>query len=168
MVYAAPPLRALLRRVSLAARGGLEGGDGFPLEQSVRSFLDCLPAVSCGLDSWGLTEPTSGPPLDPGGPRSAVMEAIDRRVAKAHSVAGSAGLSARTGVRANATITTTTTVTFHGGYRHCYSGATVALLAEESLRAVKVGIDSKSEVLTGPKTGDVRRRWWNVGVEDWR
>jgi hypothetical protein len=106
MVYAAPPLRALVRvlRLLLAARGGLEGGDGVP-------------------------EPTSGPPLDPGGPRSAVVEAVDGRVAKAHGVAGSAGLSARRGVRADATITTTTTVAFHGD-RHCYRSATVALLAE--------------------------------------
>ena len=60
-----------------------------------------------------LTELTSGPPLDPGGPRSGVVEAVDRRVAEVHGVASSAGLSARRGVRADATITTTTTVSFH-------------------------------------------------------
>ena len=100
MVYAAPPLRALapafmlMLGLFLAARGGLEGGDGDP-------------------------EPTSGPPLDPGGPRSAVVEAGHARAAEAGGVAGSAGLSARRGVRADATITTTTTVAFHGN-RHCF------------------------------------------------
>lgn len=116
MVYAAPPLRALLRRVLLAARGGLEGGDGIPYD-NVSTDLHC--AHDRSIDPLSLqrvprrTEPTSGPPLDPGGPRSAVVEAVDRRVAEAHSIAGSAGLSARRGVRADATITTTTTVSFH-------------------------------------------------------
>lgn len=131
MVYAAPPLRALLRRVLPAARGGLEGGDGFPCSKLVfalRIFVALLQAAK------KLTEPTSGPPLDPGGPRSAVVEAVDLCAAEAHGVAGSAGLSARRGVRADATITTTTTVSFHGD-RHCYRSATVALLAEKSLRA---------------------------------
>ena len=83
------------------------------------------------------------------------MEAINRRVTKAHSVACSASLSARRSVRADTTITTTTTVGFHGGYRHCYRSATVALLAKKSLRAFGMIYDWRVEDIAGPKTGDV-------------
>jgi hypothetical protein len=65
-----------------------------------------------------LTEPTSGPPIDPVGPRSGVMEAVNRRGAgHARSVARSPDLAGRA-VAAKATITTTI-IASHGGYRHC-------------------------------------------------
>lgn len=102
---------------------------GFPEDVSTEALGKATATAAAAQWEGRLTEPTSGPPLDPGGPRSAVVEAVDRRVAEAHGVAGSAGLSARRGVRADATITTTTTVSFHGN-RHCYRNATVALCAE--------------------------------------
>jgi len=101
MVYAAPPLRAFPPRVAdacLAARGGLEGGDGIP-------------------------ELTSGTPPGPGRRGSGVMEAVKAGSSGVYGVAASADI-ARGRVRMNATITThTTTASFR--HRHCYSIATV-------------------------------------------
>jgi len=101
MVYAAPPLRALppwAVDAFLAARGGLEGGDGIP-------------------------ELTSGTPPGPGRRGSGVMEAVKAGSSGVYGVAASADI-ARGRVRMNATITThTTTASFR--HRHCYSIATV-------------------------------------------
>lgn len=101
MVYAAPPLRArpplridisevelLAADVCLAARGGLSGGEGIP-------------------------ELASGTPINPASPGSRVMEALDNRGARVHSIAAGADIGVH-GVVVLFVVTTTITVTITG------------------------------------------------------
>lgn len=98
-MYAAPPLRACLlpeflaARLCLAARGGLCGGEGVP-------------------------ELTSGTPIDPAGPRSGVVESLNRRGASVHSVAAGADVGVEL-VVIPVEITTTTIKGTGGISRHC-------------------------------------------------
>lgn len=108
MVYAAPPLRArplLVAEACLAARGGLDGGEGIPCEERLEDD------AAAGSDGE-LTELTSGMPLDPGSPAS-VVEALEGTRVGSYSVAASANIGRRVGV-----ITTTTTVSFIIGGCH--------------------------------------------------
>lgn len=70
----------------LAARGGLEGGDGIP-------------------------ELTSGTPLGPGNPRSGVVEALKARSRRVYGIAAGANVCAGRSIGVDATITTTKTTT---------------------------------------------------------